>query len=47
MLPITAQMYRKRGDLIVVDPEPTPTVTEAVVAGTPVYRADTRTEAGR
>ena len=37
----------KRADLIVVDPEPTPTVTEAVVAGTPVYRADTRTEAGR
>ena len=37
----------KRGDFIVVDPEPTPTITEAVVAGTPVYRADTRTEAGR
>lgn len=30
----------KRGDLIVVDPKPTPTVTGAVVAGQPVYRAD-------
>jgi alpha-D-ribose 1-methylphosphonate 5-triphosphate diphosphatase len=30
----------KRADLIVVDPEPTPTVTNAVVAGRPVYRAD-------
>ncbi|WP_299235142.1 alpha-D-ribose 1-methylphosphonate 5-triphosphate diphosphatase [Natronomonas sp.] len=29
-----------RGDLIVVDPEPTPTVTSAVVAGRPAYRAD-------
>ncbi|WP_436903453.1 alpha-D-ribose 1-methylphosphonate 5-triphosphate diphosphatase [Halovenus halobia] len=33
----------KRADLIVVDPEPTPTVTEAVVAGQPVYRADATT----
>jgi alpha-D-ribose 1-methylphosphonate 5-triphosphate diphosphatase len=30
----------KRGDLIVVDPNPTPTVTGAVVAGQPVYLAD-------
>jgi alpha-D-ribose 1-methylphosphonate 5-triphosphate diphosphatase len=29
-----------RGDLVVVDPDPTPTVTDAVVAGQPVYRAD-------
>lgn len=34
----------KRADLIVVDPEPTPTVTNAVVAGQPVYRADATTE---
>lgn len=31
----------KRADLIVVDPEPTPTVTAAVVAGQPVYHANT------
>ena len=30
----------KRGDLIVVDPEPTPMVTNAIVGGKPVYRAD-------
>lgn len=30
----------KRADLVVVDPKPTPTVTAAVVAGQPVYRAD-------
>ena len=30
----------KRADLIVVDPDPTPTVTTAVVAGKPVYHAD-------
>ncbi len=37
----------KRADLIVVDPEPTPTVTAAVVAGRPVYRADATQEGGR
>lgn len=37
----------KRADLIVVDPEPTPTVTNAVVAGQPVYRADATTEESR
>jgi alpha-D-ribose 1-methylphosphonate 5-triphosphate diphosphatase len=30
----------KRADLIVVDQEPTPTVTSALVEGTPVYHAD-------
>lgn len=35
----------KRADLIVVEPEPTPTVTDAIVAGKPVYRADA-TEGG-
>ena len=30
----------KRADLIVVNPEPTPTVTTAVVGGQPVYHAD-------
>lgn len=30
----------KRADLIVVDPEPTPTVARALVGGQPVYRAD-------
>ncbi len=30
----------KRADLVVVDPEPTPMVTRAVIAGQPVYRAD-------
>ena len=34
----------KRADLIVVDPDPTPTVTNAIVAGQPVYRADATTE---
>jgi alpha-D-ribose 1-methylphosphonate 5-triphosphate diphosphatase len=29
-----------RADLVVVDPEPTPTVTRALVGGRPVYRAD-------
>lgn len=29
-----------RADLVVVDPEPTPTVTRALVAGRPAYRAD-------
>jgi alpha-D-ribose 1-methylphosphonate 5-triphosphate diphosphatase len=33
-----------RADLIVVDPEPTPTVTNAIVAGQPVYRAGGATE---
>lgn len=37
----------KRADLIVVDPEPTPTVTTAVVAGQPVYHADTTMEVSR
>jgi alpha-D-ribose 1-methylphosphonate 5-triphosphate diphosphatase len=30
----------KRADLVVVDHDPTPTVTSALVAGRPVYRAD-------
>ncbi|ATW88118.1 alpha-D-ribose 1-methylphosphonate 5-triphosphate diphosphatase [Halohasta litchfieldiae] len=30
----------KRADLVVVDSEPTPTVTQAIVGGQPVYRAD-------
>ncbi|EMA06524.1 alpha-D-ribose 1-methylphosphonate 5-triphosphate diphosphatase [Haloarcula marismortui] len=29
-----------RADLLIVDPDPTPTVTRALVAGQPVYRAD-------
>jgi alpha-D-ribose 1-methylphosphonate 5-triphosphate diphosphatase len=29
-----------RADLLVVDPDPTPTVSRALVAGSPVYRAD-------
>jgi len=29
-----------RADLVVVDPEPTPTVTRGFVAGQPVYRAE-------
>jgi len=33
----------KRADLIVVDREPAPTVTSALVAGRPVYRADATT----
>lgn len=37
----------KRADLIVVDPDPTPTVTTAVVAGQPVYHADTTMEVSR
>lgn len=37
----------KRADLIVVDPDPTPTVTAAVVAGQPVYHADTTMEVSR
>lgn len=37
----------KRADLIVVDPEPTPTVTNAVIAGRPVYRADATVEGTR
>ncbi|MFQ3475438.1 alpha-D-ribose 1-methylphosphonate 5-triphosphate diphosphatase [Halonotius sp. F2-221B] len=37
----------KRADLIVVDPDPTPTVTAAVVAGQPVYHADTTIEVSR
>ncbi len=37
----------KRADLIVVDPEPTPTVTSALVAGEPVYRADATVEGSR
>jgi alpha-D-ribose 1-methylphosphonate 5-triphosphate diphosphatase len=32
-----------RGDLIVVEPEPTPTVTSALVAGQPVYHAEAAT----
>ncbi|MFW5955971.1 MAG: alpha-D-ribose 1-methylphosphonate 5-triphosphate diphosphatase [Halorhabdus sp.] len=31
-----------RADLLVVDPDPTPTVARALVAGRPVYRADRR-----
>ncbi|GAB3691339.1 alpha-D-ribose 1-methylphosphonate 5-triphosphate diphosphatase [Salinarchaeum chitinilyticum] len=31
---------RARADLLVVDPEPTPTVARAIVAGEPVYRAE-------
>jgi alpha-D-ribose 1-methylphosphonate 5-triphosphate diphosphatase len=31
-----------RADLLVVDPDPTPTVARALVAGRPVYRADGR-----
>ncbi len=34
-----------RADLVVVDPEPTPTVTAAVVDGRPAYRADPAVEA--
>ena len=37
----------KRADLVVVDSEPTPTVTRAVVAGQPAYRADLTTEGRR
>ncbi|WP_336326510.1 alpha-D-ribose 1-methylphosphonate 5-triphosphate diphosphatase [Halovenus sp. HT40] len=37
----------KRGDLIVVDPEPTPMVTNAIVGGKPVYRADATMEVSR
>jgi alpha-D-ribose 1-methylphosphonate 5-triphosphate diphosphatase len=33
----------KRADLVVVDSEPTPTVTRAVVGGRPAYRADAGT----
>jgi alpha-D-ribose 1-methylphosphonate 5-triphosphate diphosphatase len=33
-----------RADLVVVDPEPTPTVTAAVVGGRPAYRADPAVE---
>ena len=29
-----------RADLVVIDENPTPTVTQALVAGTPVYRAE-------
>ncbi|MFW6003010.1 MAG: alpha-D-ribose 1-methylphosphonate 5-triphosphate diphosphatase [Halanaeroarchaeum sp.] len=37
----------KRGDLVIVDPEPTPTVTAAFVGGQPVYRAEATKEADR
>lgn len=37
----------KRADLIVVDREPAPTVTTALVAGRPVYRADPTAEGSR
>ena len=37
----------KRADLIVVDREPAPTVTSALVAGRPVYRADPTAEGSR
>jgi len=36
-----------RADLLVVDPEPTPTVARALVAGRPVYRADPTAGGGR
>lgn len=36
-----------RADLVVVDPDPTPTVARALVGGEPVYRADTQVTGGR
>jgi alpha-D-ribose 1-methylphosphonate 5-triphosphate diphosphatase len=35
-----------RADLVVVDPDPTPTVARALVGGKPVYRADTQVSGG-
>jgi alpha-D-ribose 1-methylphosphonate 5-triphosphate diphosphatase len=35
-----------RADLVIVDPDPTPTVTQAIVGGDPVYRADPSASAG-